>query len=132
MCICSCEQVPRITNHHLVRHGAGSHLLYLSRYDVGDCAERATAACVVLAVDGDGRPGRQRHSCAAGTTECAHFVKLLRLCILTTNMGLADGGSCVTGASAFTMVVVGSGVIVQVTVRDHPQRGAPCDGFTSD
>jgi hypothetical protein len=49
---------------------------------------------------------------AASTTECASFAKLLRLCILTTDMGYADGGSCATGASAFTMVVVGSGVSV--------------------
>lgn len=119
------------TNHDLVRHGAGSHLLYLSSYDVGDYAEWATAACGVLAIDGGSRPGRQRHSWAAGTTESARFVKLLRFCILTTAMGLADGGSCATGASAFTMVVVGSGVIVQVMVRDHSQKGAPCGGITS-
>lgn len=131
MCTCSHEQLPKVTNHHLVRHGAGSRLLYLSRYDVGDCAEYATAALLVLVVDGKARPGRQRHSWAAGTTECARFVKLLRLGILTTDMGLADGGSCVTSASAFTMVVVGSGVIVQVMVRNHSQKDAPCGRFTS-
>jgi hypothetical protein len=54
---------------------------------------------------------------AAGTTECARFVELLRLCILTMDMEFADGGSCATGASAFTMVVVGSGVSVLVFVR---------------
>ena len=85
----------------------------------------------MLVIDGGSRPGRQRHSWAAGTTESARFVELLRFCILTTDMGLADGGSCATGTSAFTMVVAGSGVIVQVMVRDHSQKGAPCNGITS-
>ena len=65
---------------------------------------------------------------AAGTTECARFVKLLRLCILTTDMGYADGGSCGTGASAFTMVVVGFGVSVLVFVRLTAQKIAPASG----
>ena len=54
---------------------------------------------------------------AAGMAECAHFVELLRFCILTTDMEFADGGSRATGASAFTMVVVVSGGSVLVFVR---------------
>ena len=78
-------------------------------YDAGACAKYWTVACVELVdlvVDGDGRPGNVTAE-AAGTAECARFVKLLRLCILTTDMGFPDGGSCGAGASAFTMVVVG-------------------------
>ena len=78
------------------------------------------AGCWLLAVGGDGCPGRQRHSssctCRYGSLR-ARFVKLLRFCLLTTDMKFAGGGSCATGASAFTMVVVVSGESVLVLVR---------------
>ncbi len=85
-------------------------------------------ACVALVVGGVGKLGRQASNVtaeAAGMAECARFVRLLRLCILTTDMGFADGGSCGTGASAFTMVVVGSGMSVLVFGRTTARRSLP-------
>jgi hypothetical protein len=82
------------------------------------CVRQLVALCWLLAVGGDGCPGRQRHSssCRYGRLR-ARFVKLLRFCLLTTDMEFAGGGSCATGASAFTMVVVVSGGSVLVFVR---------------
>ena len=129
---------PEATDHHLVRHGdrlpfdfgAGAGACKLSRVrhrrragqgKAGQGVRQPVVPCwLAVGGDGDGCPGRQRHSssctCRYGSLR-ARFVKLLRFCILTTDMEFADGGSRATGASAFTMVVVVSGGSVLVFVR---------------
>jgi hypothetical protein len=130
MCICSCKQAPRIlTTTWFDMAPAPTCSIYLgTTWVIAQSGRQLRAACwrstVVAGQAGNVTAGLQ-------VRQSARFVKLLRFCILTTAMGLADGGSCATGASAFTMVVVGSGVIVRVTVRDHSQKGAPCGGITS-
>lgn len=89
----------------------GFHLLYLTRCTMQVLAQsigqlRALSSSISSSTVMAGQAGNVTAE-AAGTAECARFVKLLRLCILTTDMGFPDGGSCGAGASAFTMVVVG-------------------------